>query len=624
MRVYRFAGLFVGVLTAVSLSAAPAASPKLKLSTDRVVIFKDGHGLVVKSASATADADGMVFTTEVPDGAVLGAFWAISKEKKILAMRAEWDEKKEIRPRQTPALTVAELLRANLGKTVTLELVDKSEKGVAFTQVGTLSEMLETPAELSPTRRGEAFDPSGLLPTGPVTYTTAIREDGVVTVGGFTPESLPDGGTLVRELAPRGGELIVLTQETGHRTVIPVASIKSVFGDKNLITTVTRQEEVFSKTKRLSFDFGKESADKPVSLTLFYFTAGLRWIPTYRVSGDLKDSADLALQGELLNEVTDIDHAQVDLVVGVPNFRFKDTVSPLTLERAMRRVAADAINSNGGTLTLGNNNQQMLNANFDNNSIVLAGRGRENAAEGLAPELGGASGEQDLFVYSLKDFSLKKGARATAPLWQQSAALRHLYTFDIQHRRSRVSGGIIDKGGSGDSSSPLQITMNHVWHQLELSNTGKVPWTTGAALMLRESLPIGQDLLTYTPPSSKALLPVTIAVDLRGTFDEQETDRKPNALHFDGYDFFIVKKKGTVTVTSFRKDKSDMRITLSTGGKVTTVSDDGKIKLNDFHTGDWDEPGYMRVNNHSDLVWEFTLEPGATKTLSYETSLYVR
>jgi hypothetical protein len=54
------------------------------------------------------------------------------------------------------------------------------------------------------------------------------------------------------------------------------------------------------------------------------------------------------------------------------------------------------------------------------------------------------------------------------------------------------------------------------------------------------------------------------------------------------------------------------------------VSDEGKIKLNDFRAGDWDEAGQMRVNNHSDVTWEFELEAGKTKTLTYELSFYTR
>jgi hypothetical protein len=30
------------------------------------------------------------------------------------------------------------------------------------------------------------------------------------------------------------------------------------------------------------------------------------------------------------------------------------------------------------------------------------------------------------------------------------------------------------------------------------------------------------------------------------------------------------------------------------------------------------------VNNHSDVTWELTLEPGASKTITYEVSFFTR
>ena len=92
------------------------------------------------------------------------------------------------------------------------------------------------------------------------------------------------------------------------RTVLPINTVASISG-KEIATQMAREEEVFSRSKRLNFDFGKDSAGKEVALKLFYFTGGLRWIPTYRVSGELKDKADLSLQGEVLNELEDVENA---------------------------------------------------------------------------------------------------------------------------------------------------------------------------------------------------------------------------------------------------------------------------------------------------------------------------
>src|SRR5688500_17297442 len=95
-RGFSCAFLFVIVLsTFARAQTAPAttqAAPANELTwkTDRLVIFKDGHGLVVKSGRGVADASGRAVTFDVPDAAVLGCFWAVGDGGNILGMRAEW------------------------------------------------------------------------------------------------------------------------------------------------------------------------------------------------------------------------------------------------------------------------------------------------------------------------------------------------------------------------------------------------------------------------------------------------------------------------------------------------------------------------------------------------------
>jgi hypothetical protein len=630
---------------AASMHAAATTSPsQLTWKTDRVVIFKDSYGLLAKSGSGTADAQGDAFTDDVPDAAVLGCFWAIAEDDSMLAMSAEWVETTERRQRRTAALSVADLLRANAGKNVTLELGNNNNN----TRIdGRIERVLDVPQEVAPlSTEGDSTTAEDVV--GTTTFPLLIRGGDPLRVpvsGAFTPDAIPGGaGTLLREITPRGGNWVVIVQND-RKMVLPVRSVESVTGG-DVVTDVTREREVFTRSKRLHFNFGSKHANQKVTLRLFYFTPGLRWIPTYRVAGDLVDKANLSLQGEVLNEVGDIDHAAVDLVVGVPNFRFADTLSPLTLETALRATLQPTINlANNGNMLQSQfrGDNRFRGGQYGGQAVGGGGGGAGGGGEGggapgdlaMAPELAGSGGEQDLFVYNLGDFSLKKGSRATAPLWRETAPLRHIYTYDIRARRNRAGGGTLTDdplaapGAPGmeqqqDSRTPNRIVLNQVWHQLELTNAGAVPWTTGAALLLRGNLPLGQDLLVYTPPNGKARLPVTVAVDIRGSADEQEAGRTANALRFDNDDWSEVRKTGTVTVTSFRKEKSAMCVTLSTGGKVAKASDNAKIKLNDFRAGDWDDQGNMRVNNHSDVTWEFELEPGKTKTLTYEVSFYTR
>src|SRR4030095_14446489 len=101
------------------------------------------------------------------------------------------------------------------------------------------------------------------------------------------------------------------------------------------------------------------------------------------------------------------------------------------------------------------------------------------------------------------------------------------------------------------------------------------------------------------------------------------TGRKPNAINVGNTDYTLVQKKGTITITSFRKEKSATRISIATGGRIEAASDDGKIKINDFFPTDWHESGYHTINNHSECNWDLVIESGQSKTFTYDVSFYV-
>ena len=108
-----------------------------------------------------------------------------------------------------------------------------------------------------------------------------------------------------------------------------------------------------------------------------------------------------------------------------------------------------------------------------------------SAPSGSVPELE-AEASQDLFIYPIAKMTLAKGARATVPLWQHTGVpLRHLYTVDIGVGRDFRGGSAYRKGQRQQRRSPMDLLKNEVWHQLELENKTKTPWTTGAALTSR-------------------------------------------------------------------------------------------------------------------------------------------
>lgn len=557
--------LLVGflVLNPAARAGDPRSAPdpaKLVLTTDRVVVFKDGYALFVKSATATADDRGRAYSDRVPDAAVLGCFWAAAEDGRALTMRAEWVESTTERATERPCLNMVELLRVNAGRTLTLELRDRGRLS------GTIVELLE---------RRPADGPNAQ--------------------------------------APAGGDFVVVDEAQSGRIVLPVGDIHRILGDaRTVITEVVRATE---RTKRLTIELGASAAGKPVKLKLFHFQPGVRWIPTYRLTGIDPGPGKLSLQAEVLNEAEDIEGAALDLVVGVPNFRFKDVVSPLSLEAALRNSLEQA--------APGLMRQQLAQVQFQNR----AGESQRDDRGGDVPALPGeitGTGEQDLFVYSLGSFTLKRGARAAIPVWESDAPLRHLYTVDMPIIRDGDGGSDSIEIQGSDAGSPLRRLKHKVWHQLELTNPGRAPWTTGAALVMQGMLPIAQELLLYTSAGGgRTLLPLTVAVDVRAEYEEAEIARQPNALRWNGDTYILVSKRATLTLTNHRTEPIATRIRVSVGGLAEEASDSGRIDVDDFHRVDWAGSHAGRVNNHSDVTWDLTLKPGESKTLTYGLKYYV-
>ncbi len=539
--------------TASSSSPEPEKHPaRLRLATERAVVFKDGYALYVKTATATADASGEVHTFEVPDAAVLGTFWAwTEKGPSLRSMRAELVEANS--PTQRACDSTLDVLRANPGRTVTLTL-EKTE---------VTGKLLSLGGSTEPTSR---------------------------------PQPHLSG---IGELTRQAGELVALETSRSGRLLLPASSIRTVSGPE-LTLDCPRPE----MRKRLTLDFGKASAGKQVRVRLLYFAFGLRWIPTYRLE-TAKSPAELALQAELLNDGEPLDSAQVQLVVGVPHFRFKDTPSPLALEQTLRQTLSHAAPS------IGYASQQLSNAVF----TQRAGERRfdgEDAQLEPPEELTGKAGEE-LFVYDAGALKLPSGARAILPLWTKEAKARNVYTLDLALQRNGGDAFTLYQGPS-HAQSPLQLASAQVWHQLELTNPSKVPWTTGAALVLRNGLPQAQELLTYTLPGGRTLLPVTVAVGVRARHEEKQLEQKANALEINGRWYTRVRKQGTLSISNPRAEALQLETHLKIAGKLETAPG-AAIRLHD-------DESQGALNSRSEATWSVSLKPGEVRTLSYEVSYY--
>lgn len=607
----------LAIVTASQFALTAEAKPEpskaeFTLKTDRVIVFKDGYSLIIKRGTATIGENGEAYTDEVPDAAVLGSFWAIPDSGRLLSMTAGWETAKERESKDVPCIQPIEILLSNQGKRAKVELHDKTLYTGEIHQV--LIEKSETPVA-DATIAGLDFKAltSGELP-GPLNL--------------LSPKKRREP-TEARTLSTVTGANFVLRTDEGD-VLLPVAQVRSIVV-KDMKTTISKTLTSSHRTKRLSFKFAddkpadekadaeKKGAKKEQAITLMYFRPGIRWIPTYRVQlSEVKDekTANVSLQAELLNEAEDLIDVPVDIVVGVPNFRFRETPSPLSLETTLRNALAEA-----APLLMGNTSNLLSNAMYSQR----AGEFRRNQAQANDVAEGGqvslpgeltAAGKQDLFVYKLPKITLGQGDRCAVPIFTTDVPYRDIYTWDVQ-----VAKHDIDAAPSGAGiKSPLTLSKNEVWHQIMLTNNTNLPWTTGAAMIMQGQQPVAQELLTYTPPKDEVRVPVTVSVDTRGSISEKEVGRELTALHWDGAAYALIEKEMKPDLCNNKKVEIEAEIKVRIGGKVIDASDNGDVILSPFNSADWVAyHGHPAVNNSSLVTWKVKLKPGDafTPTIKY-------
>lgn len=594
--IFAFA-ILVSVTSCYAADEKEKAGHDLKLKTQKVVIFKDGYCLFLKQGQATTSKASECFTDDVPDSAVLGSFWALPQEGKLVSMRAGWETVSNSTTKEVPAVGFLDVLLANQGKRVRLEMNDKE------TITGTIAHVMTTPTtEALTAATADIFGVSKAKVHGTPEHTLATTAPNTVN-----PQGQADVTTHV--ISGFTGTQFVLKTEEGDM-LLNTSNIKS-FLIQDMKYTLPRTLTTIERTKRLTFRF--DEAEKQRNLDLLYFRPGMRWIPTYRVnlSNDPKvKTATISLQAEILNEAEPLEEVPLDIVVGVPNFRFRELPSPLVLESVLRNTLAAA-----APALMGNFRNDLSNSLYTQRS----GEFRRAAAQGNAAIEGGdialpneltASGAQDLFVYNLPTVSLKTGERVAVNIFTaDKISYRDVYTWDLKITREDN-----DTAPSGSGvQSPLKLSKNEVWHQVELTNSTQLPWTTGAAMLMQGQQPLSQELLTYTSPKDACRVPVTVSVETRGTFEEHETGRDLKALTWDGYNYAKIEKEAKLHLCNNKSTPIETEITLRFGGKVTEASHEGKVALSPFDATDWNNyRGHPAVNNSSVVTWKIKLEPGET------------
>jgi hypothetical protein len=546
---------------------APAQDdlPLVKPGVKTLAAFKNGLGFVFKSGETPLQS-GWARMDELPSAA-LGSLWIGTTSKTgpvtdIISYRQKVSE-------PSAALTLAELLAANVGKRVAITY----DLGASSTPVeGTL---VSVPADRKP-------DESAWPPVRPEDYAA------------YRPPAEPARGEIV--LIRRGNG------DSGQILGVNKSAIQSV----ELLEGQEINSQIETERDRVKVHVGGDPAS--AEITLAYLEKGVIWSPSYRINIADEKTAAISLDAVLANDVEDLSNVDVSFVVGYPNFLYADVPSPLALRQSVANFVqnllagrrSDSLNRSGPW------------ANTLNQSVAYGGAA--NDAPILPPELDSAGqplpgeGNEDLYFYTKSGVTLKKGDRAQFEVFHASVPYEHIYQWDVADTMAVDYNGY--RQNPGNLAPPPE---NQIWHTLRLTNNTKQPWTTAPAFTMHGPLPVAQDVLGYAPPGGSSTLKLTVATDLRAEASQTETGRQQ--VNIDNGNFDEITVSGKLKVTSWKPGETCIVIRKSLTGEVLDAADGKVTKL---------ARNLAAVNPTSELEWEFHLPAGKDHEITYRYQVLIR
>ncbi|MGA2091913.1 MAG: hypothetical protein ABSH16_00705 [Sedimentisphaerales bacterium] len=525
----------------------------------QVSLFKNGLGFFISEVTIP---DKVKSFSIVPEAAVShGTFWVSYPPKvtveSVIARQVEGKE-------QVEATTIADLLKANLGKKVKIYFADKNDSAIDAKLLNVTEEQRKTPPN--------PYEPGRIIvEENPYYY--GIRN------------------------------MVFLDTDQGQ---IAVSADRIVRVDFTEGTPATKYGK--NKTGRVQLDISLKKAAGGQKLLISYLAKGVNWAPSYMLDITEPNKAKLSAKAEIMDEVCDLNDVDVRLVTGFPNLQFADIAGPITMKENLAQFLQSLIR---GQSERGQALGVMSNVMVQQQAMAYDRSGM--AGEPVMPAYGAAElgkTAEDLFLYPVEKVRLKKGEVGYFPLFTESAPYQHIYRWEIPDYVN-PEGGFYD-----DQSRQRREPEQEVWHCIRLDNVMKLPWTTAPAEIIKDGVILGQDMLNYTPVKEKATVKITRAMNVKAEQIELEKDRKRDAGHWYNYNWDLVTVEGKLSVTNYQEKPIALEITKMLSGEVRALVPDAKLeKL---------AKSLRAVNPNIKLTWSAELGPGEKKDFTYNYEVYVK
>jgi len=567
------------VIQPLPLKAAAAQSGPGQLPVKEVTVFKDGHAFVLREGTMPTNGEGDVVLDRLPRP-VIGTFWPYSADERA-SLSATVAGRQIVTVGET-ALSMRELLEANLGKRVQIK-----ESSEPYPYEATLMRLLE--------RSSEELERTG---------------------GGDGDPVLPQKSD------------VLLVRAAGGVRVVQVGQIQKLVFLEEPSDQVGVEELCNVMTLRLVW---KDRPADRARVGMVYLERGVRWIPSYRIMLDGQGKAHVELQATLVNELADLEDVTTHLVIGVPSFAFQDTVDPISLQQTVAQLS-NVFQPNAQT-ALAFSNAIMTQAAAPSNARFGETRGSGETID-LGPEVAGAGRNEDLYVFTIEHITLKKGSRMVVRVAEFDLEYRDVYVLDLpfapppevrQHFNSRQQQQLAQL-----------LHAPKFKHVIRLANDSEHPITTAPALILRQGRLIAQGMTRYTAVGATGDLELTTAVDISMERIDEEIERTPQAMRWNGNEYARTDLRGRVTITNHKQQTVTLEVTRSVLGHVDEASHEGCVEHLGRHD-DWLARGlpdwwnwyswpywWYHLNAVGRVTWQVELEAGQQMELTYRWHYFWR
>lgn len=354
-----------------------------------------------------------------------------------------------------------------------------------------------------------------------------------------------------------------------------------------------------------------QTAEKPFYID--YLTQGLSWQSAYRMVLGKGGKMQIAMDAEIVNNLADLEKADLYLASGYANFINAGNKSPMSMiqKEAQSSPRPQPLMLNQASGRYHKNMRKAAYAPMADSAVAAASFGES------------ATGEtEDISLLHIPDFTLKKGEVCHQVLSRAETTFERLVHWQIPARRNPEVGRVYD------SSNPEPMDA------LRFRNPFEQPITTSPVEIRDGGMVLAQVNIPWVNRGDTAIVDITRALTVTGKVMEYEvpaanTDRAEQLLErlvrnkegkfvsgvLAGRTYRVTDVQGELRLKNHRQQPARLLIKLDYAGTLVSADANPENKVQDQTSF---------INANASLVWNIEIPANAEKVLKYRYNVLYR